>query len=114
MDSVLVMLSSLAMSFGQWLRPYLYNIALLLVVCLVSLYANDIIKVTKRFVARRHFFVRVAVFVLVTGFGFGLLVVFVTPLLSQLLILFGTQWLGIMVIAAFTILGVIADNKNQL
>jgi Na+-transporting NADH:ubiquinone oxidoreductase subunit NqrD len=114
MDSALAVFESTVLSFGQWLKPYLYNISLLLVVCLVSLYANDIIKVTKRFVARRHFFVRVAVFVLVTGFGFGFLVVFATPLLCKLLLLFGTQWLGLMVICAFTVLGVIADKKNQL
>ncbi|MFY8327280.1 DUF3392 family protein [Pseudoalteromonas sp. ZZD1] len=114
MDNVLAVFKGVALSFGQWLGPFLPNIALLLVVCLVSLYANDIIKVTKRFVARRHFIIRVAVFVLITGFGFGLLVVFVAPLLSKLLMLFGSQWLGVMVICAFAILGVIADKKNQL
>ena len=114
MDSIIALFQDLALTFGQWLKPYLYNIALLLVVCIVSLYANEIIKTTKRFVARRHFIVRVCAFVLVTGFGFGLLVVFVTPLISQLLMLFGTRWLAMMVVAAFILLGILADRKNQL
>lgn len=114
MDSVITLCQDLALTFGQWLKPYLYNIALLLVVCIVSLYANEIIKTTKRFVARRHFIIRVCAFVLVTGFGFGLLVVFVTPLISQLLMFFGTRWLAVMVVSAFILLGILADRKNQL
>jgi len=114
MDSVINAFNQVAVTLGQWLAPYLYNISLLLVVCLISLYANDIIKITKRFVARRHFIIRIACFVLITGFGFGLMVVFVTPLLSQLLMMLGIKWLALSVLTAFIVLGVIADKKNQL
>ena len=114
MDSLLQALSSVALTIGSWLQPPLYNISLLLVVCFISLYANDIIKVTKRFVARRHFIIRVLCFVLVTGFGMGLLVVFVTPFLSKLLMLLGVKWLALTLTAAFLVLGIIADKKNQI
>tara|TARA_B100000586_G_C19884737_1_gene332413 strand:+ start:313 stop:657 length:345 start_codon:yes stop_codon:yes gene_type:complete len=114
MDSLLQALSSVASTIGSWLQPHLYNISLLLVVCFISLYANDIIKVTKRFVARRHFIIRVLCFVLITGFGMGLLVVFVTPFLSKLLMLLGVKWLALTLTAAFLVLGIIADKKNQI
>ena len=114
MDSLLQALSSVALTIGSWLQPHLYNSSLLLVVCFISLYANDIIKVTKRFVARRHFIIRVLCFVLVTGFGMGLLVVFVTPFLSKLLLLLGVKWLALTLTAAFFVLGIIADKKNQI
>ncbi|MEI8642805.1 DUF3392 family protein [Pseudoalteromonas sp. Hal040] len=114
MDSLLQALSSVALTIGNWLQPHLYNISLLLVVCFISLYANDIIKVTKRFVARRHFVVRVLCFVLITGFGMGLLVVFVTPFLSKLLMLLGVKWLALTLTVAFLVLGIIADKKNQI
>ena len=114
MDSLLQALSSVALTIGSCLQPHLYNISLLLVVCFISLYANDIIKVTKRFVARRHFIIRVLCFVLVTGFGMGLLVVFVTPFLSKLLLLLGVKWLALTLTAAFFVLGIIADKKNQI
>ena len=114
MDSLLQALSSVALTIGSWLQPQLYNISLLLVVCFLSLYANDIIKVTKRFVARRHFIIRVLCFVLVTGFGMGLLVVFVTPFLCKLLLLLGVKWLALTLTAAFLVLGIIADKKNQI
>ena len=113
MDSLLQAFSSVALTIGSWLQPHLYNISLLLVVCFISLYANDIIKVTKRFVARRHFIIRVLCFVLVTGFGMGLLVVFVTPFLNKLLLL-GVKWLALTLTAAFLVLGIIADKKNQI
>jgi len=114
MDSLLQALSSVALTIGSWLQPHLYNISLLLVGCFISLYANDIIKVTKRFVARRHFIIRVLCFVLITGFGMGLLVVFVTPFLSKLLMLLGVKWLALTLTAAFLVLGIIADKKNQI
>lgn len=114
MDSLLQALSSVALTIGSWLQPHLYNFSLLLVVCFLSLYANDIIKVTKRFVAHRHFIIRVLCFVLVTGFGMGLLVVFVTPFLSKLLMLLGVKWLALTLTAAFLVLGIIADKKNQI
>ena len=114
MDSLQQAVSSVALTIGQWIQPHLYNISLLLVVCFISLYANDIIKVTKRFVARRHFIIRVLCFVAVTGFGMGLLVVFVTPFLSKLLMLLGIKWLALTLTGAFLVLGVIADKKNQL
>ncbi len=114
MDSFLQAMSSLALTLGHWLQPHLYNISLLLVVCFLSLYADDIIKITKRFVARRHFIIRILCFVLVTGFGMGLLVVFITPYLSKLLMLLGVKWLALTLTAAFLVLGIIADRKNQL
>jgi hypothetical protein len=114
MASFLNTLNSLLLDVGQWLQGYLHHLSLLLVVCLVSLYANDIIKLTKGFVARRHFIVRVSGFVLITAFGFGFLVVWLSPLLTQALLFFGTKWLGATLLAAFFILGTIADKKNQL
>ena len=75
MASFTNLLNTLLIDLGQWLQGYLPHLSLLLMVCLVSLYADDILKLTKGVVARRHFIIRVVCFVLITAFGFGLLVV---------------------------------------
>lgn len=114
MADLLNIINALLLQIGQWLHAYLHHLSLLLVVCLVSLYANDIIKLTKGVVARRHFIIRVMCFVLITAFGFGFLVVWLSPLLTKVLLYFGIQWLGVTLLVAFFILGTIADRKNQL
>lgn len=114
MDKVVNAIMAVLLDIGQWLQGYMYDISLLLVVCFISLYADDIIKITKRFVVRQNFVLRVLCFVLVTGFGFSIMIVFVRPFLSQGLSFFGTQWLAITILMAFVILGIIADKKNQL
>ncbi|ASM53491.1 hypothetical protein PNIG_a1313 [Pseudoalteromonas nigrifaciens] len=114
MADLLNILNSLLINVGQWLHSYLYHLSMLIMVCLVSLYAGDIIKLTKGLVARRHFIVRVLCFVLITAFGFGFVVVWLSPLLIKALLFFGTKWLGVTLLAAFFILGTIADRKNQL
>ena len=55
-----------------------------------------------------------ACFVLVTAFGFGLIVIWLSPLLVKGLLLFNVKWLPLTVLIAFLILGSIADKKNQL
>ncbi|WP_404340500.1 DUF3392 family protein [Pseudoalteromonas mariniglutinosa] len=114
MANFIDLLERLAVTVGQWLHPYLYDIALLLVVCLVSLYADEVLKMTKRLVSQNHFIVRVSCFVLVTGFGFGLMIVFVTPFVSKLLLILGLKWLPVLVLSAFMLLGILADRKKQL
>ena len=114
MASFTNILNTLLIDLGQWLQGYLPHLSLLLMVCLVSLYADDILKLTKGVVARRHIIIRVACFVLITAFGFGLLVVWLSPLLTKALLFFGTKWLALTLLVAFFILGTIADRKNQL
>ncbi|CAM2943104.1 DUF3392 family protein [Pseudoalteromonas distincta] len=114
MDSVLHFLNTLQLSTGQWLLGYVNNIAMLFTVCLVSLYANDVIKLTKSTVSRYNFVVRVLCFVLITAFGFGFMVVWLSPLIAKGLLFFGKKWLTVTLIIAFFVLGTIADKKNQL
>ncbi|MGO2332506.1 MAG: DUF3392 family protein [Pseudoalteromonas nigrifaciens] len=114
MANILNLLNSILVNTSQWLHGYLYNLSMLIMVCLVSLYANDIIKLTKGLVAQRHFIIRVICFVLITAFGFGFVVVWLSPLLIKALLFFGTKWLSVTLLAAFFILGTIADRKNQL
>lgn len=99
---------------GQWLSPYLGDIALVFVVCIIGLYAADVIKAVKKVVAAKHFMLRTLVFVLVSAFGLGALTLWVSPLIAKLLMLFGSTYLPLTVLVAFILVGVLADRKSQL
>lgn len=114
MDNILNFFNAQWLDFARWLLSYVNSIAMLLTVCVVSLYANDVLKLTKGLVTSHHFVIRVACFVLVTAFGFGLIVIWLSPLLVKGLLLFNVKWLPLTVLIAFLILGSIADKKNQL
>ncbi len=101
-------------ALAHFVAPYTYELALIMVVCVIALYADDVNKITKRLVARRHFVVRTLVFVLVTAFGLGALTLFVTPWMVKLLTWFGTLWLPLTLATGFLVLGILADRKNQL
>ena len=114
MASFVAWLESGLYRLGQWLSPHLGDIALVFVVCIIGLYAGDVIKAIKRIVVGRHFLVRTLVFVLVSAFGLGLLTIWVSPLMAKALMLFGTTYLPVMVVVAFLLVGVLADRKSQL
>ncbi|ATC94158.1 DUF3392 family protein [Pseudoalteromonas tunicata] len=99
---------------GAKLAPYLSQIAMLLTVCLIALYGNELNKLIKRVVGRRHFIIRTLVFVVVTAFGYGALVVWLAPFIAHLLAMLKGVWLMPVVCSLFIGLGILAERKNQL
>lgn len=97
---------------GLWLNSYLPDIALVMVVCLIALYANGFIRTVKRVVGQRHFIVRTTVFVLMTAFGLGFITLWGAPIMMKLLLLFGVMWLPFTVLVGFVLIGVLADKKS--
>ncbi|WP_105255055.1 DUF3392 family protein [Pseudoalteromonas sp. T1lg75] len=114
MNDFIAWLESGLFRFGQWLSPYLGDIALVFVVCIIGLYAGDVIKTVKKLVAGKHFLLRTLVFVLVSAFGLGVLTLWVSPFMAKALMFFGSTYLPLMVFAAFILVGVLADRKSQL
>lgn len=99
---------------AQSLHPYLNQIAMLITVCLIALYANDLNKFIKGIVGRRHFIIRTALFIVITAFGYGALTLWLTPLIAEGLASLKNVWLTPVVCVVFIVLGVIADRKNHL
>ena len=114
MTNSATLLTSFLDFLGQRLLPYLSDIALVFVVCIIGLYAADVIKAVKKVVAAKHFMLRTLVFVLLSAFGLGALTLWVSPLIAKLLMLFGSTYLPLTVLAAFILVGVLADRKSQL
>ena len=67
---------------GQWFRPYQYQTAMAIIATLLVVFGNDINRAIKKLIAKQHIIIRIIVFVLVCAFGYGLLTVWLTGLLS--------------------------------
>ncbi|SFC28736.1 DUF3392 family protein [Pseudoalteromonas denitrificans] len=114
MNFLISTFNNISSQLVSWLTPYLHQIALTIIVCLIALYANDLNKFIKRLFARRHFIIRTMTFIIVTAFGFGALTFFVTPILIKLLLIFGKLYMPWLLLVAFIVLGILADKKNQI
>ena len=98
---------------AQFLHPYLSQIAMLITVCLIALYANDLNKFIKGIVGRQHFIIRTVLFIVITAFGYGALTLWLTPFIATGLASLKNVWLAPVVSVIFIVLGVVADRKNQ-
>lgn len=103
----LVMLSS-------WVRPYLSEIGFAMMATLLVIYGNDITAVLKKQIGGLQFFVRLTVFILFCALGFALLANYLTPMLTDLLASTGDVWLGVAVIGAFYVIGLLAQRRGAI
>ncbi|MFO8155620.1 MAG: DUF3392 domain-containing protein [Pseudomonadota bacterium] len=98
--------------FSAMLRPHLGSIAMALIATLLVVYGADLNRVVQEMVRRLHFLLRVFIFMLVCAFGYGALVNYFTPLLVHLLAAAGAVWLGPVVVAAFLLVGYLAERRH--
>ena len=99
---------------SHWFKPYLTEIAFSFVATLLILYGCRINSEIKKITSNYHFLVRVTVFILISGFGYGWATVYLTGVLEKTLQYKTGNYLGLIVIAFFLALGIMADNKNHI
>ena len=99
---------------GLWFRPYQYQSALAIIATILVIFGNDINSAVKKLVAKQHFIVRTSVFVLVCAFGYGLITVWLTSLLSQQLAKVPNLYLLPVVFMIFFALGMYAQKQRHI
>ena len=99
---------------GQWLRPYSSDLALALVASILVIGGNDINRLIKKQFKNAHIILRTLIFVLVCTFGYGALTVVLTRMLQVQLAALTAVNLALVVVAAFVLLGLWAQRKNQI
>lgn len=97
-----------------WASPYYSEIALTIVATLLVVYGDVINKHIKRALNPYHFVVRTAVFVLICAFGYGLLIVWLSPLVKQVMMSIPVLYRGSVIVAVFMILGYLAENRRYI
>ena len=107
-------IQSVLMQLTQWVQPYYSEIALTMMATILVVYGDVINKHIKRMLSPYHFVVRTAVFVLICAFGYGLLIVFATPYVKQLILWIPNMYRGSAVISVFVVLGYLAENRRYI
>ena len=107
-------MNELLIDIGQWFRPYQYQSALAIIATLLVLFGNDINQALRAVVKRQHFLVRSSVFFLVCAFGYGLLTVWLTSLLSKALSKVPDLYIFPSIALAFILLGIFAQKQRHI
>jgi hypothetical protein len=109
-DSVTRLLSQ----FGRFLYPYMNDIAVAIVACLIVIFASRINRLLRGSLAGSGFVTRTLVFILVNAFGYGVAIVALSPLLAGQLKSIPSQWLGLVILATFIAIGAWAQRNNHV
>jgi len=99
---------------SSWVRPHLTMIAFTFVCTLLVLYGNEITRFIKHLTRAYPLWVRVLIFMIVSGVGYGWATSELTALLKSHVLAASGRWLGMMVLAIFIGLGILADRKKQV
>lgn len=110
MDTIIGLLSD----FGQFLRPWMSEIATAMVACLLVVFGADINRLLRRQLSGTHFILRTLVFIFINAFGFGFLIVSAAPWLSRQLSQLPNLWLVGVVLTAFVFIGAWAQRHRQI
>ncbi len=97
-----------------WIRPYYSEIALTILATVLVVYGDVLNKQIKRILRPYHFILRTLAFVLICAFGYGLLIVFLSPLVEKLLLMLPAMYRGICVVTCFLILGYLAEKRRYI
>jgi hypothetical protein len=106
-------LSDIASQCGWFCTPYLHEIATALVTCFLVVMGNDINRNIRKRIKHLPFLLRTAVFVLVTAFGYGMMVILLSPMIAGQMARLPAQWLIPILTASFILLGMLAE-RNRL
>ncbi len=101
----------LIINFSQWLYPWLGEIAMAIMATLLVIYGHSINRLLKKQISGMHFIFRTLFFILLCTFGYGALLIYVTPILSHLLAGVGMIYLGPLIVGIFIMLGVLAEKE---
>jgi hypothetical protein len=107
-------IQSVLTQLSRWTQPYYSEIALTILATIFVVYGDVFNKQIKRMISPYHFVIRTFVFVMVCAFGYGLLVVFATPYVKQLILWVPSLYRGLTIILVFSVLGYLAEHRRYI
>ena len=99
---------------GAFIYPWLTEVATAIVACLLVVFGADINRFLRRYFAGRSFLLRTLIFIIVNAFGYGLIIIHLSPLLAQYMTKVPTHWLFVLVVAVFFFIGSWAQRNRQV
>ena len=99
---------------GKYLLPYLNEISIALIACLLVVFGSEINTLLRRVLRNQHFLTRTAAFILVNAFGYGLVIVKATPYLTRTLHSLDRGIMFSIVVVCFIFIGSWAQRNRQI
>ena len=107
-------MNSILETTASWVSPHLELIAFSFICTLLVLYGNEITRLCKHLMRSYPFWVRVIIFMIVSGVGYGWATNELTVLLKTRILTAAGNWLFVWVLLIFIALGLLADRKRQV
>ncbi|MDO7643936.1 MAG: DUF3392 domain-containing protein [Reinekea forsetii] len=109
MDLITLMLTELS----RWFVPHLTFIASTLVLTLMAIFGARLNRAVWVLVRGAHFIVRTLIFVALCVLAYGAAILYLIPLVRRVILTAGSLWLGMLVVAAFLLLGLLAERRSR-
>ena len=114
MSNILTLATMPLIAASTALRPHLSQITLAFSATLLAIFGNDINGSVKDLVKDSPFPVRLLVFILLVAFGYGALTLAISHFLAYVLAGTDNLWLSPIVVAAFVLVGFLAEHKKHI
>lgn len=99
---------------ARWIRPHLRDVCTALVACLLVLYGEDINRWISRKIKVDQLLFRIAIFVAICAFGYGILSVALSALFQEAFLYMDRRLMAPAVLAAFLVVGFIAQRRRHI
>jgi len=99
---------------GSFIYPWLTEVSTAIIACALVVFGSDINRFLRRYFTGRSFIILTFFFVLVNAFGYGLIIVKLSPLLAQYMAGVSSHWLFLLIIAIFFAIGGWAQRNKQV
>jgi len=104
----------LNLQLARHMNLHLSDIALAIVATCLVIYGNNLNNYIKRTVSSWIFIARISAFILMCTFGYGLLTVWLQPVLEIVLKYIPLLYLPVSIAAIFCLLGILAERKRHV
>ena len=96
------------------MTPWLAEVSTAIIACCLVVFGADINRFLRRYFAGRSFLLRTLIFVIVNAFGYGLIIIYLSPLLAQYMAKIPPHWLFVLLITIFIAIGSWAQRNRQV
>ncbi|MGS0681902.1 DUF3392 domain-containing protein [Shewanella sp. 125m-7] len=99
---------------GLFIYPWIAEISTAIIACCLVVFGADINRFLRRYFTGRSFLLRTCIFVIVNAFGYGLIIIHMSPLLAQYMAKTPAHWLFVLVVTTFFAIGSWAQRNKQV
>lgn len=110
---MLEQLVAIIAQLGNMLRPWAFDIATAMVVCLILVFSADVNRILRRHLLGYSFVLRTFVFIILNAFGYGILIIKTTPWVARHIAAMPPHWMFLLIVSMFIFIGYWAQRNNQ-